>query len=197
MSDENVTLRDRLVAGRESYERRTRSRCPEQLTSLLGVDSFWAAERKLLASLPDRFQTDGRIDRPQDLEAIVLWNTPRSVGLVRENSRPDVQRVTEAAFAEDSPEAKLATLTELEGIGPSIATAVLTFSDPESYTPMNAPATTALQTYGRWSGSTGATIAEYESYITVCREIAASTGLSLRDVDRGLYADAQFDDDRR
>lgn len=74
------------------------------------------------------------------------------------------------------------------GISTATATVLLTFWRPDAYTVMDRRALASLASADYWDGDSEATIEEYPEYLTRCHLIANETGLSLRDVDRGLWA---------
>lgn len=171
----------------ETYRDQTCAMDAPELTGLLGVESHWDAEIYMLDHYPQSFQDAGCISDPDQLEAIVLWKFPINVRHTRELSSERIRAVTKRAFAETEPRAMATELTDLKGIGPSIATAILTFYDPEQYTVMDPRATSALVDLDRWSFPSKAKLGFYDSYLQTCRELATDLGLSLRDLDRALW----------
>ncbi|MCU4744680.1 hypothetical protein [Natronoglomus mannanivorans] len=171
----------------ETYREQTSEMEPDQLTQLLDVESLWEAEGQLLETLPRKLEDDGRIDERTDLEAIALWKFPIVVRYVRDAPIETIRDISRQAFATNDITARVTSLTKLPGVGPSMATTIEMFRDPDSYTVMDPRATRALTTYGYWDGPTEASLPHYRAYLETCREIATTTGFTLRDVDRGLF----------
>lgn len=172
---------------RAAYIELAKSRNPSTLMEAMGTSTFWEAEQLMLERFPSRFQADGAIESPSDLEAIALWKFPISVARIRDLAPETIRSETRAAFERSDPAEKLRTLTRLNGVGPSIATAILMFYDPETYTVMDPNATAGLAQLGCWPHAHESSIDRYEEYCRICRDLAAETGLSLRDVDRALF----------
>nr|WP_317175794.1 hypothetical protein [Halovivax sp. KZCA124] len=182
-----VQFENDLEEAIEAYREQTSEMEPDQLTQLLDVESLWEAEAQLLGTLPRKLEADGCIDERTDLEAIALWKFPIVVRYVRDASTETIRDISRRAFAANDITARVTSLTELPGVGPSMATTIEMFRDPDAYTVMDPRATRALTVYGYWDGPTEASLPQYKAYLETCREIATTTGFTLRDVDRGLF----------
>jgi hypothetical protein len=176
-----------LTAARLEYKEETKTQSPPILTENLGVENFWEAEKRMLERIPAHISEHGRFEDRELLEDIVLWKFSPGVGRIRDISPERVEEISQRAFESDSVSEALSTLAELNGIGPSMAGTVLTFTNPDRYTVMDPRATSALRSLGFWSSSSEATVDQYEHYCLRCQELSQRSGLSLRDVDRALY----------
>lgn len=102
------------------------------------------------------------------------------------NSDEDVSRILQstikAAVEAQTPERALHELQLLKGIGPPVASAILTAIFPDRFTVIDVMALRAL-------GVTEVTKAEalYPKYVAFCGSQAERLGISLRDMDRALW----------
>ncbi|WP_256546696.1 hypothetical protein [Halobellus inordinatus] len=183
----DTDLRKQFQENRDKYEQLTAERAPPELTELLDVSTFWDAEVQLLDRVPHHISQHGYIKNKRLLEAIALWKFPIAVGKIRENPEDQISAVTEKAFRADTAEDAIATLSELSGVGDSIAGTILMFTNPQRYTVMDPRATGALAKFGYWNRKQAATRNYYEDYCLRCHELSQRTGFSLRDVDRALF----------
>lgn len=187
--------REELRAGVEQYQTYTQGLSARTYD----VDSFWEEESKMLSEFPGLFQTAGCIPERKHLKGLTKW---KWAGLwanhAHKNSRAGLRDTTRRAFGitdgEESPSAKairrqLALLDEgLVGISAATATVLLTFWRPDAYTVMDQRALACLAAADFWGGDSEANIEEYPEYLKRCHLISEETGLSLRDVDRGLWS---------
>ena len=155
-------------------------------------------ERYLFEEVSQRFG-DKRTLEPYDFFAIIIWKSNRAKtkikkGLARagKSVRELMRKVSQA----DTPEAKVETLLQIWGIGLPIASAVLTVCYPEEFTVLDYRAWETLKEAvvsdlpSRYPRSTK----EYCQYCRACRHFANQMGLSLRNLDRALWAKSWQDD---
>lgn len=186
---------EELRTGVEQYKTHT-----EGLSArTLNVESFWEEESRMLAEFPEQFQAAGCIPERRYLECLTKW---KWAGLwanhAHKNSREQLRRTTKRAFEitedEQRPSARsirrqLSLLDdELVGISAATATVLLTFWRPDAFTVMDQRALACLATADFWDGDSEANVEEYPGYLERCQLISEETGLSLRNVDRGLWA---------
>lgn len=90
---------------------------------------------------------------------------------------------------------QIKTLTQLHGVGPAIASTILTFRAPEVYTVMDWRAIAALAEEERWNGEAEADIGLYPQYLDCCHSLSEQMSITLRDVDRVLWVLGPDDSD--
>ena len=188
MADQSPkNLKSRLETARDRYRETTMGQPGGELSKNLGVGNHWAAERKMLRIFPERFQEAGAITEKEDFLTIIRWKAPRQIRNAEKNTENEIEEITEAAYGANSPSRQLQTLQRLQGVGPSVATAVLMFYDPDEHTVMDPRATKALAELGYWNGPIGGDTDTYGEYQKTCRELAEEVRFSLRELDRALF----------
>jgi thermostable 8-oxoguanine DNA glycosylase len=125
--------------------------------------------------------------------AIITWKSNRSKTKVRDGlaaagkSASDLMKSVSRA---EKTEAKVETLRRIGGIGLPIASAILAVCYPDEFTVLDIRAWTTLREVStetlpsRYPQDSG----DYLQYCQVCRDLANEAGLSLRNLDRGLWA---------
>jgi hypothetical protein len=169
-------------------------------TRSAGLDSVELGECLKLYNIEDylfeqvrpRFRDGGAME-PFDFFAIVAWKSNRTKTKIRrglDDAGKTVQGLmSEVAQAETSRD-KVEVLLQVWGIGLAMASAILTVCDPETFTVLD---------YRAWDVLAGASLQglpehypvtsdEYLDYCRVCRQLAEWVGMSLRDLDRALWA---------
>jgi hypothetical protein len=149
-------------------------------------------EGYLFGEVSQRFR-DNRTLSAYDFFVIVTWKSNRAKTRIRDGlvaagqSVPSLMReVAEAPTAQSRVE----SLLRVWGIGLPMASAVLAVCYPEEFTILD---------YRAWTTLQGASLeglpkrypiraTEYIQYCELCRRLAAQVGLSLRDLDRALWA---------
>jgi len=155
-------------------------------------------EDHLFEVVTPRFQ-ENRTLSPYDFFAIVTWKSNRAKTRIRDGlaaaGKPAsilMREVSEAASAE----AKVETLLKVRGIGLPMASAILTVCYPEEFTVLDYRAWGTLEEASieglpaRYPQEVG----EYLQYCRICQHLAAEKVLSLRDLDRALWAKSWEDD---
>lgn len=139
-----------------------------------------------------RFQRDGTL-QPYDFFAIIIWksnrsktNIKRGLAAARTSATELMSQVSEAPTAL----AKLDALVRIPGIGLAIASAILTVCYPEQFTVLDYRAwdTAKKERIGGLPDREPQTPTEYLQYCQACQRFAARLGMSLRDLDRALWA---------
>ncbi len=155
-------------------------------------------EDRLLRDLPPRFQAAGRIERIDDLLKIGKWKFPL-VGFIEQNSPESISKSTDSAFELARKGAAIEAVEELcklNGVKTRMATAILTFYDPDHYTVLDWRAWRSLvhlrvlDAFECWFEDPG----DYPPYLDACRQLAAWFRHSLRDTDRALWELGPEDD---
>lgn len=149
-------------------------------------------ERYLFEVVSERFRREQTLS-PYDFFAIIIWKSNRTKtkvkgGLAEAGKTPSelMLQVSQAPM----PSEKLDTLTQVRWIGLHIASAILAVCYPEEFTVLD---------YRAWNTATRLSIAglplrhpqnrrTYLQYCRACRDFAQRLGISLRDLDRALWA---------
>jgi len=158
-------------------------------------------EAQLKAWLQTRCREDQRcLDKPH-FKDIATWKSPRPLRHYESNDDDLVQEVTALAFAARRDDLKLRLLMLLDGVGVPVASTILHFAFPDRYPIMDVRAVTTLTRFGLWTcpdpaqpGFTGFTVEDWHMYTHLMREHARTLGVTLRELDKALWA---FDEARR
>jgi thermostable 8-oxoguanine DNA glycosylase len=149
-------------------------------------------EQYLFGEVSGRFQRE-RVLSAYDFFAIVTWKANRAkTGVKRgliDAGNPVRQLMKEVSQA-DSPVDKVEILCNVKGIGIPIASAILSVCYPTRFTALD---------YRAWKTLEQASVEgipehppqdaqSYLQYCEACRRFADRMGLSLRDLDRALWA---------
>ncbi|WP_155253213.1 hypothetical protein [Bradyrhizobium japonicum] len=120
-----------------------------------------------------------------DFMSIFEWKT-RGRGRSRpaRNSDVEIRDALDLAMAARTERSAIAVLSGLVGVDVPVASAVMTAIDPARYTILDFR---ALWSLGVEQNSPYYPIPYFLDYLTTCRQIAAETGTSLRDLDRALW----------
>ena len=126
----------------------------------------------------------GHLEKAEFLQ-VARWKTPRSQTLCASNPPEFVREVTSAALATRNERLAIEVLTLLRGVSWPTASVFLHFCSPRPYP--------ILDFRALWSLSCDATPADYgfelwQAYVEVTREIAKTSGVSMRELDRALWA---------
>lgn len=134
-----------------------------------------------------------------DFFAIVIWKSNRAKTRIKQGlaqAELTVEALLAQLVAAATPAAKVEMLLQIKGIGLPIASAILSVCYPEEFTVLDYRAWETLQSLG----ITGLppkkpnTVEAYLRYGQVCRGFAEQHELSLRDLDRALWARSWEDD---
>lgn len=149
-------------------------------------------ERYLFKEVYRRFN-DERTLEPYDFFAIIVWKSNRAKTKIKKGlarAGKSVRELMREVSQADTPEAKIETLLQIWGIGLPIASAILTVCHPKEFTVLD---------YRAWATLKEAAVSdlpprypqsakEYLQYCQTCRHLADRMGLSLRNLDRALWA---------
>ncbi len=195
----------RVFGPRGLGSNRIGSRAPLHLSTtrsqsqLSGRDAEWKRlaalydlERYLFEVVSPGFQRDGTLSS-YDFFAIIIWKSNRSKTKIKRGlaaARTSVaELMSEVSEAPTAP-AKLDTLVRISGIGLAIASAILTVCYPEEFTVLDYRAwdTAKKERVDSLPGRKPQTPTEYLQYRRACQLFAAELGVSLRSLDRALWA---------
>ena len=141
-----------------------------------------------LETLPEAF-TDGSWSM-EDLEWIVRWKSSRSIGYFERNDREDVTQHVNDALAADSVSEKVDILSELDGVQVRMASAILLFVNPDRFTVLDWRAWDVLHENGYLPDEMpdDPAVEDYLLYLGACWAIANEYDVTLRTLDRALWA---------
>lgn len=185
-----------LTQARKEYETNTKQRTPKKLTNNLSVENFWEAENQLLQQVPSHVNNNGCIADANIFRNIIKWKSPRVQGYTRDLSTNEIKNITKQALKHNRANNILDIFTKLRGVGPSVASAILMYVNPDRYTVMDPRATAGLSNLGYWELPNEASTELYQTYCLRVQELSQKSTLSLRDVDRALFEinDAKIQD---
>lgn len=125
----------------------------------------------------------------RDVEQVYRWKSARAIGHFQKNPKPLVTKRVRSALEEPDEAVALATLVELRGVKARMASAILVVFRPERYTVMDWRAWESLTRHGLLSDLQGMNWqAAWPGYLVECRRIADANRISLRELDRALWA---------
>ncbi len=149
------------------------------------------ADRKQL-QMGERARRRGYYTRREFIE-ICAWETRRRVHKYYEdNSETSVRRQTQLALGERDEVRRMKALTSLRGVGLPMASMLLHLAYPELYPVIGKRALWSLN-----CTCTHISVKLWLSFMSSCRELAASSGMSLRDLDRALYEYSRANQSRK
>ena len=140
------------------------------------------SETELLALLKPRINDRGYMTK-EELAEVAYWKAPRSARHVKRNAEEYVVEVTRFAFGTACERARIQSLTMLDGVLWPTASVILHLFHREPYQ--------ILDFRALWSVSLDIP-AQYSfgywwPYVQFCRELAESTGMDMRTLDRALW----------
>jgi len=155
-------------------------------------------DRYLFRQVHPRFRDEHTME-PFDFFAIVVWKSNRTKTKVKkglDDAGKSVQELMREVAQAETPGAMVEVLLQVGGIGLAVASAILAVCDPKTFTVLD---------YRAWETLQGASLEglpehypvtsdEYLDYCRVCRRLAEQVGMSLRDLDRALWAKSWRDD---
>jgi hypothetical protein len=125
-----------------------------------------------------------------DLEWIIRWKSQRAAGYFDDNDPELVADTVAEAVEAQGPASKIDILRELRGVEVPMASAILVFMDPEAYTVLDERAWNTLNRAGFLEDSIPGhpKTADYLRYLGVCHSLSQELDISLRTLDRALWA---------
>jgi hypothetical protein len=130
-----------------------------------------------------RVRARGYFTKPE-FEQLCKWKSPRSQRKVAANSAEYIEEVTRTALSTESEQLRIEVLTLLNGVSWPTASVILHFCHRDSYPILDVR---ALWSLGVEAGKVTYNFDLWREYTLVCRGLAKSTGLSMREVDRALW----------
>jgi hypothetical protein len=132
----------------------------------------------------------GKVDPTySDIEQVYRWKSARAIRYFEKNPKPLVTKRVRSALGEPDEAVALATLVELRGVKARVASAILAVFRPERYTVMDWRAWESLSRHGLLSDLQALDWqAAWPGYLAECRRIAETNRVTLRELDRALWA---------
>lgn len=128
----------------------------------------------------------------EEFLAIIIWKRNASKRKVVEGvnvSGKSIRAITNQIYNSPSREEKLRVLLEIKHIGIAIASAVLTVLYDKEFTVFDYRAKNSLNAIGiQINGSPDNKPKDYFDYVDLCKKQAEKYNLSLRELDRSLWA---------
>lgn len=119
-----------------------------------------------------------------DLVAVAKWKWrgSRTCDLVKLNKKNDVEEATKISFSTTSERLKIGALLSLSGVQWPMASVILHFAFPSSYPILDVRAMASVKAKPNYSFSM------WLAYTDLCRSKACELNVSMRDLDRALWA---------
>ena len=125
----------------------------------------------------------------EDIERVYRWKSSRSVGHFLSNDAEHVVSTVRSALRAKGDAAALARVETLNGVKARTGSALLAIFRPERFTVMDWRARQTLEAFGYLQDLHRASWTNvWPDYMSLCRDIASRTGVSLRDLDRALWS---------
>jgi len=166
----------------------------EEEVARLGRSESVAGNMPNVSELPSAFENDEW--SLEDLEWIIEWKVgvfaKPILGDFRSNDDKVIRQKVEEAVRGPDIRSRVETLTSLKGVGVPVASAILTFIDPDTFTVIDGRAWEALEATGYIPEfqelSEDPTVEEYLYYLGVCQALSNEYDVSLRTLDMALWS---------
>jgi len=124
-----------------------------------------------------------------DIERVYRWKSSRTVGYFLANDAERVVSTVRSALRAKDDAAALARVETLIGVKARTGSALLAIFRPDRYTVMDWRARETLEAFGYLEELRRASWTNvWPAYMSLGRDIASRTGVSLRDLDRALWS---------
>ncbi len=125
-----------------------------------------------------------------ELRDVCRWKSPRAAGLVRLNDHRRVRKATGTALRATSELERIHALVTLQGVSVPTASAILTMLNPERYGVIDIRVWQLLHGLDVVDGNPGGTkltAGQWERFLALIRGLAATFGVSARNIERTLF----------
>jgi hypothetical protein len=120
---------------------------------------------------------------------LASWKAPRGRPRYERNAPAVVREVTRLACQAVNERLKVRVLMLLAGVNVTVAAAILHFFNPRLYPIFDIRDRTTLKKAGWWKRPRAdSSIDAWEDYVAVMRKLSRRLRVSLRDLDKALYA---------
>lgn len=136
--------------------------------------------------LGDRLETAARRGYMTLDDLVVVakwkWRGGRTRQLCLENTDKEVKEISAVSFASESERLRIGALLALRGVQWPMASVILHFAFPDRYPILDIR---AINTVG---GSGVYSFALWQQYVDLCRQAAVMHGVTMRTLDKALWA---------
>ena len=120
---------------------------------------------------------------------LCMWKSQRQKSRYESNDAMLVETATRLAYDLDEDILKLYVLMALEGVGVPVASTILHFLHPDRFPIFDVRARSSLAGAGRWTRrKDDQSPTAWLDYVSVMRKLAAKHRVSLRSLDKALFA---------
>jgi hypothetical protein len=160
----------------------------------------WAREYNRLADPRDRLEERSlkawlrgqpsvkHLDK-KHFVTLAAWHAPRGREAYRRNDAALVREATRLASRTANEGLKVHILTVLEGVNITVAAKILHFLSPRLFPIFDVRARTTLKRAGLWPRPVSdASVEAWEEYVRLMRRLSHRLRVSLRDLDKALFA---------
>ena len=120
---------------------------------------------------------------------LARWKAPRQLSAYQSNNPTLVRQATRLAYLASDARLSVYILSGLRGVSVTVAAAILHFFHPRLFPIFDIRARTTLKKAGFWKRRAGdAGLDAWDDYVRVMRQLARRFRVSLRDLDKALYA---------
>ena len=152
---------------------------------------YYFQEDYLFSKVNKNFQ-ENHFLTPEEFFTIVIWKRNASkTKIVKgiKESKKTIKFLTKKIFESTEREDRLKILLNIKNIGIAIASAILTVLYPNEFTIIDYRVKKSLKKLGiKLPGKIEENSEDYFRYVDICKEIAIKRKLSLRNLDRILWA---------
>lgn len=150
---------------------------------------WWCEKEK---ELGDKFRKTGELTK-EDLIQVVKWKfktlkgrQSRILGLIKKNEDYEIRRISRKAFSltSDSDFSRVELLKNLYGVGPALASTILTFYDPEQYGIFD------IHVWRELFGPESTNLFTISNYLKLLREmrcVASQQNFNVRIIEKALF----------
>jgi len=143
--------------------------------------------QKIVSKVQQEIQAEMTIEK-QTFYRLIHWKSPRAKGKIKLDLYETVyKRAINQCLYEKSIRSKLECLVRLDGIGVPVASTILHFMEPSKY-PIIDVRTIGTLSFFKYDVVSSITISTYHKYYAIIHNIQKSTNMSLRKIDRALFA---------
>jgi len=117
------------------------------------------------------------------------WKTKRQTSAYKSNESALIEEATRLACEATNERLKLHILMVLHGVSVAVASTILHYLYPDTFPIFDFHVRASLKKADLWSKDVGDSSAEaWEEYIKIMRGLSKRVGVSLRDLDKALWA---------
>lgn len=151
-------------------------------------DSYDETEEKAIRNWLSK-QGDPKYLNKEYFVRLGRWKTKRQTSNYEANDENTIIQMTRCAYQANDALVKLSILKTLKGVGVAVAGTILHYLHPDRFPIFDYHARTALKKANLWNRDVGDDRAQaWLEYTDTMNELAERLGVSLRDLDKALFA---------